>query len=153
MIDPALAAALDRLTAASAAAGVDGRWCVITGAALVLHGLEDRPARDVDVCADAEAASALIAALGGQPAVPAPHPRWRSSVFARIDSDPVIEIMGGFEVQGPDGWTPLWPLETTTVAGAPVATLAALAAFYAGLDRPRDAARRAALAERLRSLR
>ena len=142
MIDPALTAALDRLRAASAAAGVDGRWCVIAGSAVVLHGLEDGPARDVDVCADAEAASALVNALGVLPAQPAPHPRWRSAVFARIGGDPAIEIMGGFEVLGPDGWAPIWPLATMQVACAPVATPAALAAFYARLDRPRDAARR-----------
>jgi hypothetical protein len=153
VIDPALAAALDRLRAASAAAGVDGRWCVIAGAALVIHGLEDGPPRDVDVLADADAATALIAALGGQSAPPAPHPRWRSSVFARIDGAPVIEIMGGFEVLGAGGWVGMHPVDATTIAGAPVATLQALADLYALLDRPGDAARRAAIDHRIRSQR
>lgn len=150
MTDPALAAALDRLRAASAAAGVDGRWCVIAGAALALHGLERGPVQDVDVCTDPDSAAALIAALGGTPLAIAPPPRWRSSVFARIDGIPRIEIMGGFEVLGPDGWSLIAPA-AIVLHGVPVATQAALADLYALMDRPRDAARRAALADRLRS--
>lgn len=153
MIDPALAAVLDRLRAASAAAGVDGRWCVMAGAALVIHGLENGPPRDVDVLADPDAATALIAALGGTPDASAPAPRWRSAVFARLAGAPAIEIMGGFEVLGRSGWSSVHPVDVTTIAGAPVATLQALANLYALLDRPGDAARRAAIDDRIRSQR
>lgn len=146
MIDPAFRAALDRLRAASAAAGVEGRWAITAGAAMVLHGLEAGPPRDIDVSTDAQAALALIAALGAAPAPRAPAARWRSAVFARIGADPALEIMGDFEALGPHSWGRVHPRKPVNLAGVPVASCADLFALYAVLDRAGDA-------DKLRALR
>jgi hypothetical protein len=133
---------------------------VIGSAALAVHlsrlghdGLVE--AGDLDLVLLADDANRLLAQIGAEPAVKAPHARFSSTVFARIEvqNGVPVEIMGGFAVARPDGWQQVWPIATTKITGIngfgakglQVATPQALAHQFALFDRPKDQARLALL--------
>lgn len=151
VLAPDLVATLDRLT--EAMAPWPGQWCVITGAAMALHGFGDGGARDIDVIATEDAARGLMERLGlanladggrGEGAA-----RFRSRVLLHPPLGVVpVEVFAGFEVFAEGRWQAV-PMPRGTAArlgeaALPVATRAELARLFSLFGRPKDL-RRAAL--------
>ena len=126
-------------------------WCLIGSAAARLLGAEVDVA-DVDVLvsrADAAALIVLWADRRDAAHVPADGHRFRSH-FARFRfSSLPVEVMGGLEVFGGDGWQPLHIRETVCVELAglrvPVPTIAEQLRVLACFARPKDHQRAAML--------
>jgi hypothetical protein len=121
-------------------------WWIISSAAVALHGAEIDQVRDVDVLMSVhDAAAALLRAGarhdGGQGAA-----RFRSQVFGVWSGAPLpVEIFGGFEFAGAEGWTPVRPQTRHRVEldgrGLFVPAAAELRAMLIGFARPKDLAR------------
>jgi len=94
------------------------RWWIIGSGAMALLGVDGVEPHDVDVLCDADDAAALIAAwlphLDADYRPPGAD-RFRSC-FARFDHLPLpLEVMGGLQVNGNDGWQSLSVAETERV--------------------------------------
>ena len=85
-------------------------WWVISSAAVALHGVVAVTVADVDVVTSVEDARCVMTRLGvGQPKGSA-SPMFRSTVFGQWMAPPlVVEIMAGFHVVTPAGWTEVLP--------------------------------------------
>jgi hypothetical protein len=149
-VPPALFVALAELVPALHA-HCAGPWCVIGSAAVRLLGAEVGVA-DVDVLvsrADADTLAALWADRCDAAQVPADGDRFRSR-FARYRFPGLpVELMGGLEVFGADGWQPLHIRETVCVGLAglrvPVPSIAEQLRVLACFARPKDHQRAAVL--------
>ena len=103
-----LAVTLDVL--AAAAGGLQDQWWLFGGAAMVLLGLDDLKVPDVDVLASETDALRLLEALGGERVGEAPVGQFRSKVFGKATSTPlVVEVMAGLEVHSAGAWTAVRP--------------------------------------------
>jgi hypothetical protein len=149
VIDPAgplgqsLGAAAGLMTAAR------DPWWIIGSAAVALHGGDPGAIGDIDVLASARDAEAVLARLAVPCQPGSPHPRFRSTIFARLTGSPLpIELMAGFAVATGDGWQPVGfaSREAVDVGEARlfVPSVADLVALLALLGRDKDR-RRAAL--------
>ena len=126
-------------------------WCLIGSAGARLLGAEVGVA-DVDVLvsrADADTLIALWADRRDAAHVPADGDRFRSC-FARYRFPGLpVELMGGLEVFGADGWQPLHVRETVHVELAglrvPVPSIAEQIRVLACFGRPKDHQRAALL--------
>ncbi len=126
-------------------------WCLIGSAGARLLGAEVGVA-DVDVLvsrADADTLAALWADRCDAAHVPADGDRFRSR-FARYRFPGLpVELMGGLEVFGADGWQPLHVRETVHVELAglrvPVPSIAEQIRVLACFGRPKDHQRAALL--------
>lgn len=126
-------------------------WCLIGSAAALLLGAEVDVA-DVDVLvsrADADTLIALWADRRDVAHAPADGDRFRSH-FARFRFPGLpVELMGGLEVFGADGWQPLHIRETVHVELAglrvPVPTIAEQLRVLACFGRAKDHQRAALL--------
>ena len=85
-----------------------GDWWLIGSAAMALLGVEGLTVGDVDLLAEPDDATALLAALGVAAAPGTASDRFRSDRFGRWTGAPLpVEVMGGFHVRAGDGWTRL----------------------------------------------
>ena len=129
-------------------------WCLIGSAAALMLGAEVS-VTDVDVLvsrADADALMTLWADRREATHVPADGDRFRSR-FARYRFPGLpVEVMGGLEVFGADGWQPLHIRETVHVELAglrvPVPSVAEQLRALACFGRPKDHQRATVLSAR-----
>ncbi|MCI1142925.1 hypothetical protein MOP88_12530 [Sphingomonas sp. WKB10] len=85
-------------------------WWIIGSGAVVLHGAEAGDVHDIDVLIDPADAPAVLAAAGVAPLTMPPDPLFRSDIFAVWQgADVPVEIMAGFAIAGPQGWSPVCP--------------------------------------------
>ena len=85
-------------------------WWVISSAAVALHGVVPITVADVDVVTSVEDARRVMARLGVGPAKESASPIFRSTVFGQWTAPPLmVEIMAGFHVATPAGWTEVLP--------------------------------------------
>ncbi|WP_078057924.1 hypothetical protein [Rhizobium rhizosphaerae] len=81
-------------------------WMIFGGAAMVLHGLEPGPVKDIDVILSQETAAALAARHGWSNQADGTSALFRSAVLLRPDFGPIpVELLGGFQIRTQDGWT------------------------------------------------
>jgi hypothetical protein len=100
----------------------------------------------VDVLASAADARRLIATLGAEPGRSGGTDLFRSPVFAKVGGLPLpVDVMGGFEVRGREGWAPVWPATRVRIGEVFVPELAEQARIYRLFGRPKDLARAARL--------
>jgi len=85
-------------------------WWLIGSGALKLMGLDVAP-HDVDLLTTEDGGRVILAAIGVEPDVKGADDRFRSSLFKRIKvpGGLDLEIMGGLEVFGAEGWRWLRP--------------------------------------------
>jgi len=128
-------------------------WWIISGAAAALYGARPIQVSDVDVMISVEDARRLFPRIGLEQAVPAPHPRFRSEIFGRWQSCPlVVEFMANFELRYLDGmWRPMIPqtrrmimLDDTMIF---LPELAELKDMFTRFGRPKDQERNALLSQ------
>ncbi|MNJ41048.1 hypothetical protein D3C77_359550 [compost metagenome] len=99
-------AALDIL--ASAASELQDPWWIFGGAAMVLWGLRDWRAPDIDVMCSSRDARRLIEALHGQAGEDPGEGVFRSQVFGQILTTPVpLDVMAGMDVRASGDWVPV----------------------------------------------
>lgn len=107
-IPPLLRAALADAATMMAPARHD--WWIIASAALVLHGVDPGPVRDVDVLFDPRDAERVLAPLGLEPRRGSDDGRFRSDLFATWTGAALpIELFAGFALFENGGWTPVVP--------------------------------------------
>ena len=82
-----LGAALERLGAAAAEAGLRDDWWLFGGAAMALVGLRDWRVPDIDVLTSPGDARRLIAALKGEIVTDPGEGQFRSRVYGRADGE------------------------------------------------------------------
>ena len=100
------AASLDIL--ASAASEMQDPWWVFGGAAMVLWGLRDWRAPDIDIMASPRDARRLIEALHGEVTPDPGEGLFRSQVFGQILTTPVpLDVMAGMDVRAGGDWVPV----------------------------------------------
>ena len=100
------AASLDIL--ASAASAMQDRWWLFGGAAMVLWGLRDWRAPDIDIMASPRDARRLIEALHGEVVEDPGEGLFRSQVFGQILTTPVpLDVMAGMDVRAGGDWVPV----------------------------------------------
>ena len=98
------AASLDIL--ASAASEMQDPWWIFGGAAMVLWGLRDWRAPDIDVLCSPRDARRLIEALHGEVTPDPGEGLFRSQVFGQILTTPVpIDVMADMDVRNGADWT------------------------------------------------
>ena len=128
-------------------------WWIIGSGAVVLHGAEAGDVHDIDVLIDRADGPAVLAAAGVTPLAMPPDPLFRSDIFAMWQgADVPVEIMAGFAIAGPQGWSPVRPAtrEAIVVRNATlfVPARSELIALLRHMGRPKDLRRAAALEER-----
>ncbi|MBT9471888.1 MAG: hypothetical protein V4514_19120 [Pseudomonadota bacterium] len=147
-INADLAATLDLV--AAGCAGLRDDWWVFGGAGMALAGAPGLSPPDVDLIVSARDAAQLIALWNAQLETGGASPLFRSKIFAKADIGPLpVEIMAGFEVREPHGWSPVWP-STRQAVERPGGTLfiptpAEQAQICRRFGRPKDLARLPAL--------
>lgn len=100
------AASLDIL--ASAAGEMQDPWWIFGGAAMVLWGLRDWRAPDIDIMASPRDARRLIEALHGEVVEDPGEGLFRSQVFGQILTTPVpLDVMAGMDVRAGGDWVPV----------------------------------------------
>ena len=100
------AASLDIL--ASAASEMQDPWWIFGGAAMVLWGLRDWRAPDIDIMASPRDARRLIEALHGEVTPDPGEGLFRSQVFGQILTTPVpLDVMAGMDVRAGGDWVPV----------------------------------------------
>ena len=100
------AASLDIL--ASAADTMQDPWWIFGGAAMVLWGLRDWRAPDIDIMASPRDARRLIEALHGEVTPDPGEGLFRSHVFGQILTTPVpLDVMAGMDVRAGGDWVPV----------------------------------------------
>jgi len=118
---------------------IDRPWRIIGSAALVLHGIRDVVARDIDLMLDPDDAAMLIDQAGFVRQPQDDRGPFRSHVHARRDDLPMpVEVMGGFAFRNPDGLHPVRVDAPILHDGWPVASLPDLTAMLRLFDRPKD---------------
>lgn len=101
-----LEATLDIL--ASVAGELQNPWWVFGGSAMILAGLDDTQAPDVDVMASPRDARRLIGALGGSVVEDPGEGLFRSRVFGQILTTPVpVDVMAEMDVRSNGDWAPV----------------------------------------------
>ena len=147
-INADLAATLDLV--AAGCAGLRDDWWVFGGAGMALAGVPDLDPPDVDLIVSEPDAIQLIALWRAHIQTGGASPLFRSRIFAKAQIGPLpVEIMAGFEVREPHGWSPVWP-RTRQAVERPSGTLfiptaAEQAEICRRFGRPKDLARLAAL--------
>ena len=147
-INADLAATLDLV--AAGCAGLSDDWWVFGGAGMALAGVQDLSPPDVDLIVSERDAAQLIALWGAHIETGGASPLFRSRIFAKAQIGPLpVEIMAGFEVREPHGWSPVLP-RTRQAVERPSGTLfiptaAEQAEICRRFGRPKDLARLAAL--------
>jgi hypothetical protein len=144
---------LERLAQAAARAGMRDPWWVFGGAAMILAGLRDWRAPDIDVLTSPGDARRLIAALDAEVVTDPGEGQFRSRVYGRTRGEAVpIEVMADLEVRTGADWRPVVFETRMPVAAGPdivhipgVAEQIAMARLF---GRPKDLSRADAL-ERL----
>lgn len=117
-------------------------WWIIGSAALLLHGIDDVEARDIDLMLDADDAEALVKQPGFIRLPSGTDGLFVSHVYGRRDDLPMpVELMGGFSFRHPDGLRPVRIDAPVWRSGWPVASLPDLAAMFRLFDRPKDRVR------------
>ena len=98
--------------------GHEADWWIIGSTALWLSGFKTRP-KDIDILCSGAVAKALVKTCDMQLINSSEQDRFRSQIFDRkaIKGGLDVEIMGDFEVRGPGGWAPLWPVTRQTIDG------------------------------------
>ncbi len=144
---------LERLAEAAARAGMRDPWWVFGGAAMVLVGLRDWRAPDIDVLTSPGDARRLLAALEAELVADPGEGQFRSRVYGRTQGEAVpIEVMADLEIRtGPD-WAPVvFETRVPVAAGPHIVHIPAVAeqiAMARRFGRPKDLSRADAL-ERL----
>lgn len=128
-------------------------WWIIASAAVALHGAPVEDVRDVDLLMSEDGARRTLIRAGAEPRGGRATSRFRSAVFGTWLGAPLpVEIFGGFEFAGPDGWTRIRPesREPVAVGGKVlfVPSAADLRAMLIGFGRPKDIARAELLLDR-----
>lgn len=147
-INADLAATLDLV--AAGCLGLHDDWWVFGGAGMALAGVHGLSPPDVDLIVSERDAIQLIALWDARIETGGASPLFRSQTFAKALIAPLpIEIMAGFEVCEPHGWSPVWP-RTRQAVQHPGGTLfiptaAEQAELCRRFGRPKDLARLAAL--------
>ena len=149
-----LGAALERLGAAVAEAGLRDDWWLFGGAAMALVGVRDWRVPDIDVLTSPDDARRLLAALGGEIVTDPGEGQFRSRVYGRTHGQAVpIEVMAGLEVRTGADWLPVvFGTRTPVAVGRHTLHIPAPAeqiAMARQFGRPKDLARADAL-ERLK---
>lgn len=91
-------------------AGARDDWWVIGSCAVLLHGSDPGGIADVDLLLSEEDALRLLEPRGIAVGPGAPHPLFRSRLFARWDGTPVAaEFMAGFSLFEQGEWRPVLP--------------------------------------------
>ena len=86
------------------------RWWLIGSAAMTLHGVDLGKVGDVDVLTTPAGARWLASRWEIEIPPATSSDRFRSQLFfKRTDTPLKVEVMAGFEVKTPDGWTPVTP--------------------------------------------
>lgn len=99
-------ASLDILV--SAARELQDPWWVFGGAAMMLWGLRDWRAPDIDIMCSPRDARRLIESLHGQVVDDPGEGLFRSQVFGQILTTPVpLDIMAAMDVRAGGEWTPV----------------------------------------------
>ena len=100
------AASLDIL--ASAASDMQDPWWIFGGAAMVLWGLQDWRAPDIDILCSPRDARRLIEGLHGQVTPDPGEGLFRSQVFGQILTTPVpLDVMANMDVRAGGDWIPV----------------------------------------------
>ncbi|RAK58531.1 hypothetical protein DJ021_01315 [Phenylobacterium hankyongense] len=133
-----------------ALSGATDDWWIIGSAAVALHGARPAAIADVDVLTTPDQARRLAEQWRVAPTPAKPHPLFRSEVYFQQTELPVaVDVMAGFQVNGPDGWRPVWPRSRVAVAYAGAALFvpsrAELIAILELFGRPKDHERAALL--------
>jgi hypothetical protein len=118
-------------------------WWVISSAAVALHGAPVENVRDVDVLMSCRDAGAALERAGCAYRRRDGTRLFRSEVFGIWHEPPLpVEIFGGFEFSGREGWTRVLPTsrETVQISGRAVfiPNAAELRAMLVGFGRPKD---------------
>ncbi len=121
-------------------------WCLIGGAAALLHGVEISPLHDIDVLLSLRDAQALLAQLGLASNAETGSDRFRSTCFfAWTGAGVPVEFMADFSVLSDGNWIPVVPepAETISIGNAELflPSLHDLIAMYRLFDRDKDRAR------------
>lgn len=99
-------ASLDILV--SAARELQDPWWVFGGAAMMLWGLRDWRAPDIDIMCSPRDARRLIESLHGQVVDDPGEGLFRSQVFGQILTTPVpLDVMAAMDVRAGGEWTPV----------------------------------------------
>lgn len=99
-------ASLDILV--SAARELQDPWWVFGGAAMMLWGLRDWRAPDIDIMCSPRDARRLIEGLHGQVVEDPGEGLFRSQVFGQILTTPVpLDVMAAMDVRAGGEWTPV----------------------------------------------
>ena len=99
-------ASLDILV--SAARELQDPWWVFGGAAMMLSGLRDWRAPDIDIMCSPRDARRLIEGLHGQVVEDPGEGLFRSQVFGQILTTPVpLDVMAAMDVRAGGEWTPV----------------------------------------------
>lgn len=133
------------LQVADLCASASDPWWVISSAAVALHGAHVEDVRDVDVLMSVRDATETLARIGSFHSGQGTD-LFRSVIFGTWNGPPLpVEIFGGFEFAGDEGWTRVLPksrkgieIEGRTLF-VPVAQ--ELRAMLIGFGRPKDLAR------------
>jgi len=153
---------LDRLSPAqrTALAGVGevmrfarDPWCLIGGAAALLHGVDISRLNDIDVLLSSRDAQAILARLGLKSNAKTTSDRFRSDCFfAWRGAGVPVEFMADFSVLSDGNWSPVAPEPALAIsigdAELFLPSLHDLIAMYRLFNRDKDRARIAEL-ERL----
>ena len=128
---------------ADALEGAQDRWWVVSSAAVALHGVTPVEVGDVDVLMSIADARRLLDRLGVVPIEDGASPLFRSAVFARWETPPlIVEIMAGFQVATSAGWTEVLPRTRVPISVGErvvyVPDRAELADMLALFGRPKD---------------
>jgi len=148
---PALLTTLAAVAAAMATAR--DRWWIIGSAAVALHGGDAGPVADVDVVLGIGDARRVFSQLGLEPRHGAPHPDFRSRLFATWHRSALpVEYMAGFHHRTGGVWRPVAPVTRTEVlvtgGSVFVPGREELIALLADFGRPKDIARAESLGRR-----
>lgn len=102
-------------------AGLSDDWWIISGAAAMLHGVDEVEAADVDLLTSRPDARLLASRLGIALAPGIGSDLFRSDLFGRWTAPPLpVEIMAGFHVRSADGWSEVRPTTREAVRSGDV---------------------------------
>ena len=121
-------------------------WCLIGGAAALLHGVTISRLHDIDVLLSLRDAQAILAQLGLEPNAKTSSDRFRSDCFFAWPGAGVpVEFMADFSVLSDGDWIPVVPepAEAISIGDAELflPSLNDLIAMYRLFNRDKDRAR------------
>jgi len=140
-ISPALSASLTAIGTIMRAA--HDPWCIITSAAVALHGADAGVVSDVDVLLSVSDAERILPAIGVALRHGSAHPAFRSRIFGTWTGAPLpVEFMADFRYRSGTKWLPLHPAtrQSVDVGGVTVfiPEAADLIAMLTAFGRPKD---------------